>query len=80
MTGRIVLGLGGTVDDELEWDAGAFQRLVDGHGIRLAESEDDPPSAVPDARGIALTVLRPTRRGRGCGGAVAGEAGAGLRG
>lgn len=66
MTGRIVLGLGGTVDDELEWDAGAFQRLVDGHGIRLAEIEDDPPSAVPDERGIALAVLRSMRRGRGC--------------
>ena len=56
MTGRIVLGLGGTVDDELEWDAGAFQRLVDGHGIRLAEIEDDSPSAVPDERGITRSI------------------------
>ena len=66
MTGRIVLGLGGTVDYELEWDAAAFQRLVDGYGIRLAEVEDDPPSAVPGGRGIVLAVLRSMRRGRGC--------------
>ena len=66
MTGRIVLGLGGTVDYELEWDAEAFQRLVDGYGIRLAEVEDDPPSAVPGGRGIVLAVLRSMRRGRGC--------------
>ena len=66
MTGRIVLGLGGTVDYELEWNAAAFQRLVDGYGIRLAEVEDDPPSAVPGGRGIVLAVLRSMRRGRGC--------------
>ena len=50
MTGRIVLGLGGTVDYELEWDAAAFQRLVDDHGIHLAEVEEDPPSVVADGR------------------------------
>ncbi|WP_257210464.1 hypothetical protein [Actinomyces ruminis] len=29
MAERIVLGLGGTVDYELQWDADTFQRLVD---------------------------------------------------
>ena len=66
MTGRIVLGLGGTVDHELDWDAAAFQRLVDGYGIHLAEVEDDPPSSVVDERGIALAILRSMRWARGC--------------
>ena len=66
MTGRIVLGLGGTVDHELDWDAAAFQRLVDGCGIHLAEVEDDPPSGVADERGIALAILRSMRWARGC--------------
>ena len=66
MMGRIVLGLGGTVDHELDWDAAAFQRLVDGYGIHLAEVEDDPPSGVADERGIALAILRSMRWARGC--------------
>ena len=66
MTGRIVLGLGGTVDYELEWDAAAFQRLVDDHGIHLAEVEEDPPSVVADGRGVVVAILRSMRRARGC--------------
>ena len=66
MRGRIVLGLGGTVDYELEWDAEAFQRLVDEYGIHLAEVEGDPPPVVADERGMALAVLRSMRWARGC--------------
>lgn len=66
MTERIVLGLGGTVDYELQWDAQAFQELVDAHGIRLAELEDSPCSRADGEREIVLTVLRSMRQSRGC--------------
>ncbi|WP_103061671.1 ADP-dependent glucokinase/phosphofructokinase [Actinomyces qiguomingii] len=65
MTGRIVLGLGGTVDYELAWDARVFQQLVDGHGIRLAEVEGAASSRVDGERGILLAALRSMRRGEG---------------
>ncbi|MDO4901180.1 ADP-dependent glucokinase/phosphofructokinase [Actinomyces sp.] len=65
MAGRIVLGLGGTVDYELVWDARMFQELVDGHGICLAEVGEAAPSRVGGERGIVLTVLRYMRRGEG---------------
>lgn len=66
MSGRIVLGLGGTVDHELVWDAAVLQRLVDGHGIALAELEDGPGSEARSGRELVLDVLRSMRRGVGC--------------
>lgn len=66
MTERIVLGLGGTVDYELGWDADAFQELVDRHDIRIAELEDPPSASAFGEREILLTVLRSMWQGVGC--------------
>ncbi|VEG29458.1 ADP-dependent glucokinase/phosphofructokinase [Actinomyces howellii] len=65
MSARIVLGLGGTVDYEVRWDARAFQALVDSHRITLAELQDGPSPVVDDERGVVVTVLRAMRHGRG---------------
>ncbi|MCL3778127.1 MULTISPECIES: ADP-dependent glucokinase/phosphofructokinase [unclassified Actinomyces] len=66
MSGRIVLGLGGTVDHEVVWDAVAFQRLVDGYDITLAELEDAPSPAAHSEREIVLGVLRSVHQAVGC--------------
>ena len=65
MPGRIVLGLGGTVDYELRWDLEAFQRLVDRHSIGRGELDGPTASTVLDERGIVVAVLRSMQRGRG---------------
>lgn len=58
MSGRIVLGLGGTVDYEVVWDADAFQTLVAEHGVRMDELEDGPSSSAATQRDIGVTILR----------------------
>ncbi|WP_167202663.1 ADP-dependent glucokinase/phosphofructokinase [Actinomyces respiraculi] len=66
MSGRIVLGLGGTVDHEVVWDAAAFQRLVDGYGITLTELEDAPSLAVGSEREVVRDVLCSMHHSIGC--------------
>lgn len=65
MPGRIILGLGGTVDYELHWQTGALQALVDECRIRLAELEDEPPAVAHGTREMVLAILRSMRHGRG---------------
>ena len=58
--GDIVLGLGGTVDFEIEWDAAVFQHLIDEHRIRDDELSTTPPSAtvaIESERALVLTIL-----------------------
>lgn len=74
VSGRIVLGLGGTVDYETHWDAAVVQRLVDGYGITAAELEDPPSSRVADEREMVLTVLRSMWHAQGCESYVADKA------
>lgn len=66
MSGQIVLGLGGTVDYELSWQADVLQELVDQLGIRRVELEDPPPTAVRGLREAVVAILRSMRHGVGC--------------
>lgn len=66
MSGRIVLGLGGTVDHELVWDAAVFQALVDHHGIEFAELQGGPSSTATTEREIILAILRSMYGAVGC--------------
>lgn len=63
MTGRLVLGLGGTVDYELAWDAATLERLVVEHDIRAAELSTDLP--VDSERSLLVTLLAFVRDGTG---------------
>lgn len=53
--GTLVLGLGGTVDYELAWDAGVIERLARDHGVRHSELTTTAP--IVDERSLLLTVL-----------------------
>ncbi|WP_394685679.1 ADP-dependent glucokinase/phosphofructokinase [uncultured Microbacterium sp.] len=55
MAGDLVLGLGGTVDYEIRWDAEVLTALAAQHGIRL----DDLTTTTPiiDERALVVTVL-----------------------
>ena len=58
--GDIVLGLGGTVDFEIEWDAAVLQQLILEHSIREHELLTTPPSAtvaIDSERALVLTIL-----------------------
>lgn len=62
---RIVLGLGGTVDHELRWDAGRVQELAFALSVTIDEIEDDPSSSVDDRRSALIYLLQMMHRGRG---------------
>jgi len=59
----IVLGLGGTVDYEIEWDAAVLQRLVAEHGIRLPELQRT--DVIESERDLVISVLALLRSGSG---------------
>ncbi len=63
MTGRLVLGLGGTVDYEIGWDAATIERLVVEHDIRAAELSTGIP--VDSERSLLVTLLAFVRDGTG---------------
>jgi ADP-dependent phosphofructokinase/glucokinase len=66
MTGaanRIVLGLGGCVDFEVDWDAAVLQRLVDAYAITA--SEVDRSAAVESERDLVRSVVAFLRDGGG---------------
>lgn len=55
MTARLVLGLGGTVDYEVRWDAATVERLARAYGIRRGELQSSLP--IVDERTLVVTVL-----------------------
>jgi ADP-dependent phosphofructokinase/glucokinase len=55
MGGDLVLGLGGTVDYEIGWDADVLSALAQRYGIRLDELTTTTP--VIDERALVVTVL-----------------------
>ncbi len=55
MGGDLVLGLGGTVDYEIGWDADVLSALARSHGIHLDELTTTTP--VNDERALVVTVL-----------------------
>lgn len=63
MSTTFVLGLGGTVDFELEWNPDAMARLAARHRIGLADL--DPGRQVADERGLLCSLLGFLRDGAG---------------
>lgn len=55
MAADLVLGLGGTVDYEIRWDAEVLEALAAQHGIRLDELSTAMP--IIDERALVVTVL-----------------------
>ncbi|MFJ4037277.1 ADP-dependent glucokinase/phosphofructokinase [Microbacterium sp. NPDC090007] len=55
MAHDLVLGLGGTVDYEIRWDAEVLTALARGHGIRFDELTTTTP--IIDERALVVTVL-----------------------
>lgn len=60
---RVVLGLGGTVDFELEWDAAALGRLARELGIGVDDLDPRPP--ITDERSLLTVVLGHLAEGTG---------------
>ncbi|WP_307362632.1 ADP-dependent glucokinase/phosphofructokinase [Microbacterium murale] len=52
---QLVLGLGGTVDFELRWDALVFEKLAREHGVRRDELTATAP--IVDERSLLVTIL-----------------------
>jgi ADP-dependent phosphofructokinase/glucokinase len=52
---QLVLGLGGTVDYELRWDAAVFDELVSEHGVQRAELDATAP--IVDERSLLVALL-----------------------
>ncbi|WP_341994915.1 hypothetical protein MRBLWH7_002488 [Microbacterium sp. LWH7-1.2] len=63
MSSGIVLGLGGTVDYEIEWDAAVLEEAARVYGVTA--SELDTAVAVVDERSLVVSVLSFLREGRG---------------
>ncbi len=63
MTPNVVLGLGGTVDYELEWDASVLEDLVREHGIGAGELSTDVTIATE--RDLVRSILAFVRDGAG---------------
>lgn len=60
---KIVLGLGGTVDYEIEWDSAVLEGLVEQLGIRNAELDSTVP--VDSERTLVVTLLAFLKHGAG---------------
>ncbi|MDQ0726249.1 ADP-dependent glucokinase/phosphofructokinase [Microbacterium sp. W4I20] len=60
---KLVLGLGGTVDYELRWDAAVLERLATEHAVRRDELTTTEP--VVDERSLLVTVLAFAAAGTG---------------
>lgn len=52
---KLVLGLGGTVDYEVRWDAAVIERLARAYGVRRGELTTAAP--IDDERALVVTVL-----------------------
>jgi ADP-dependent phosphofructokinase/glucokinase len=63
MTRLVVLGLGGTVDFELRWDAVTLERLAAEHDVRVAELDGDEP--IRSERDLIVSILSFLQRGTG---------------
>lgn len=63
MSGRLVLGLGGTVDYEIRWDAAVVGALAAEHDVRRAELSTTAP--IDDERGLLVAILAFVDRGVG---------------
>lgn len=63
MSARLVLGLGGTVDYEIRWDAAVISALARHHGVRRAELVTSTP--VDDERALIVAILALLERGAG---------------
>lgn len=63
MGGDAVLGLGGTIDFELHWDAGALEAAAAAAGI--ASLTEGPPAVIDSERALVLSVLHHLRAGTG---------------
>lgn len=55
MTGRLVLGLGGTVDYEVAWDGAIYDALAEQYGVAREELTTSRP--IEDERTLVLTIL-----------------------
>ncbi|QCQ17954.1 ADP-dependent glucokinase/phosphofructokinase [Microbacterium sp. RG1] len=55
MVGKLVLGLGGTVDYEVRWDAAVLEQLARAYGVRRGELTTAAP--IDDERALVVTVL-----------------------
>lgn len=60
---ELVLGLGGTVDYEIAWDAAVIEGLVEAYDIRAGELDNQLP--VVDERSLVVTLLAFLRDGVG---------------
>lgn len=60
---QLVLGLGGTVDFELRWDAAVLDRLAQEHGLRRHELT--PSAPITDERSLLVTILAFVAAGTG---------------
>lgn len=63
MSSELLLGLGGTVDYEIEWDAAVLERAAREHGVRMAELDTATP--ITDERSLVVSTLSFLREGRG---------------
>lgn len=63
MSGRLVLGLGGTVDYEIRWDADVLGALASQYEIRLGELSASTP--IVDERTLVIAILSLLRTGAG---------------
>jgi ADP-dependent phosphofructokinase/glucokinase len=63
MTHPVVLGLGGTVDFELRWDAAVLERLAAEHGVRADELGGERP--IETERDLVVSILSFLDRGTG---------------
>jgi ADP-dependent phosphofructokinase/glucokinase len=55
VVGKLVLGLGGTVDYEVRWDAAVLEQLARAYGVRRGELTTTAP--IEDERALVVTVL-----------------------
>lgn len=63
MSSELLLGLGGTVDYEIEWDAAVLEDVARAYGVSVAELDTATP--VTDERSLVVSVLSFLREGRG---------------
>jgi hypothetical protein len=63
VSGKLVLGLGGTVDYEIAWDSGVLEGLVVEYGIRAAELTTT--IAIESERDLVVALLGFVKDGAG---------------
>lgn len=63
MSSELLLGLGGTVDYEIEWDAAVLERAARDHGVSTAELDTATP--ITDERSLVVSTLSFLSEGRG---------------